>query len=123
MKRLQQLSANTCGQTCLAMLTGDPVSEILKEIPDSPVGTDSSQLRQFLKRRGYRVSELESLRPLPKLYDVPSTGLIRVRWGEPSDRRAHWVLLHECQILDPLAETPLFLSKAGGRILSYFEVS
>lgn len=124
MKRLQQLTPNTCGQTCLAMFILEPLSEVLKEIPDSPAGTDSAQLRGFLQRRGYRVSEMESVRPHVLASELPQTGFVRVRWGtKPGDRRAHWVLRVHGRWLDPLTDNePFFLTRPGGRVLSYFEV-
>ena len=118
--RQQQPSKNSCGQTCIAMLLGIPVADVIKEVPDTR-GTIARQLAFYLIARGYNVPKRCQF--YVSEGSLGETALCRVRWGDdPKDRRAHWVLWAEGKFWDPLAEKPIFLRK-NGRVLSYLGVT
>lgn len=114
---VQQPTMMSCGQTCLAMLTGVPVDEVIRAIPDNR-GTIAKQLCAWLEARGWTTSGKCRKSSL----FLPAIALCRVRWGGES-RRAHWVLWSNGQWWDPL--TPgeaMHQKRQNGRVLSYVEV-
>lgn len=119
---IQQPSGLSCGQTCLAMATGVPVADVIKDIPDNR-GTIAKQLCAWLEVRGWTTSgkcipQYRFGRGVP----MPAFALARVRWGE-SKTRAHWVLWADGQWWDPLTPgQPFFQKRPNGRVLSYVEI-
>lgn len=116
----RQPSKNSCGQTCVAMLIGRPVAEVIASVPDK-TGTVAHQLGSYVVRAGGACDE--RCRPLAadERWRLPPVALCRVRWGsDPKDRRAHWVLWADGRFWDPLTpDKALFLRSPFGRVLSY----
>lgn len=121
MKRQQQPSKLSCGQTCVAMILGVPVAEIIKELSDERATTADELLRVLRPRHWYARSTAGS-RALVRGAPTVASGvaLCRVKWGiDPKDKRAHWVLWTGAKFLDPLSTTPIFMTAEGGRVLSH----
>lgn len=114
----RQPTPNTCGQTCVAMLVGIPVADVLAEIPDSKQGTTAPQLIKFLRARGWTTSP----RPRRVRRSTSPFAICRVRWGPPTEKRTHWVVFHSGRFFDPLIEgAALFNRHQNGRMISVID--
>lgn len=107
---------NACGYSCLAMLTGLELGALLALVglADEPI--KSERLRLSYRKMRKLIAELE-IESAPKQQswsapdDLPGTALISVDIDcrRRSRRRSefHWMLFHEGQFYDPLADHPL----------------
>lgn len=110
-KRLTQPTAGSCGQTCLAMLTGHPLEQVFKDVPDSG-STQACQLIVYLLMAGLRcVPFLQSVyvQPLPEL------AIVSLTW--PDRDIGHWVIWANGKIIDP---SPI--PYEGGLMSTYLQI-
>lgn len=110
-----QPTPNSCGQTCVAMLLGMPVAEVLALIPDSGQGTTSGQIAVHLILLGWRV-----VKPVRFRRSLPALCLARIVWPGPGSarRRGHWVLFAEGRCFDPADAHQWAWVAHGGRLVS-----
>lgn len=109
-----QPTPRSCGQTCLAMLLGVPVSDVFVRLVRTR-GTTGRQLRRVLA--AYNVRTSDELRYTGWL---PPVALVRIEWPVVP-RRGHWIVRANGRFYDPLTRDPHFAVNAG-RIASYITI-
>jgi hypothetical protein len=120
MRHVPQPTATTCGQACLAMITGDDIAAVLAVLPSKPCGTYIDQLVTYLRSRGW-VCE-GRLRRVAKDRPPPHLAIARLKW--PDRAMGHWVVwgfddhYKRQTMLDPRTGA----LDEGWRLTSYLEV-
>jgi hypothetical protein len=105
---LRQPTKTTCGETCVAMLTGVSVQEV-RDITKSKRGTQARDLVGAISTIGGFTVEPEVKKAGQ---DLPMTAICRVYWhrrskksptgfGAGLSRNWHWVLYHNGTFYDP----------------------
>lgn len=120
MTHLRQTRGSNCGQTCVAMLTGNKIARV--EVMIGRGGTWFSDLRDAMHRLGWDLGSFQRSRG-----EVPRRkSLVLVRIGKGS-KRGHWVAVaHGGIVHDPSERRPMepeaWLKKAerrGWRVTSF----
>ena len=113
-----QPSAKSCGQTCLAMLLGVPVAQVIADMPDR-AATRVGQLCAYLVLRGWTATKLQRIRGL-----ITQPAIIRVVWPGRSTRAiGHWILFADGNLFDPTSPNNLEWMVTGGRLTSYIALA
>lgn len=108
-----QPSPKSCGQTCLAMLTGVPVADVIAEIPDR-AATTAGKLAAYLVMRGWTATKLRRYRGV-----ITELAIARIVWpGRSASANGHWILRAHSRWFDPAGDA-LEWQQRGGRIASY----
>ena len=115
-----QPSAKSCGQTCLAMLLGVPVAQVIAEIPDR-AATRAAQLCAYLVMRGWTATKLQRVRTLRG--KLPRHAILRVSWPGSSRRVGHWILWADGDVFDPSSANGMAWVFRGGRPVSYIALA
>ncbi len=91
----------TCAQTCIAMLLGIPVEEVMLSLPDKKSGTQHKAMIAYLHARGVSCASR-----LTSLYgkELPSLAFARIRL--PDKQGGHLVLRAGDTWHDPALPTP-----------------
>lgn len=112
-----QPSPKSCGQTCLAMLLGIPVADVIAEIPDR-AATTAGKLAAYLVMRGWTATKLRRYRGV-----LTEPAIARVIWpGRSTSANGHWVVYYGGCWFDPAGDV-LGWQKRGGRIASYIALA
>jgi len=124
MRLIRQPTDYTCGQSCIAMISGTPIGEVRKITKSGwnkrhwfGEKTSTSDLVRALRVLGIR--SRRKLRRKIEGTSLPKTCIAKlcitgVRWG-------HWVVVHENRILDPYYGINPCWPK-GTHITSYLEI-
>lgn len=115
-RHLMQTRPHNCGQTCLAMLAGLPVSEVERDLGKTGK-TRTKDLVGWLRRRGWACPDrLVRFRSL-----LPPLAVVKLVWKTAQGRpRGHWVVVCRGRWLDPSA-APGTLS--GGRLTGFLPLT
>lgn len=116
MELVMQPSFATCGQACIAMITGKSVAEVIKDMKTNGP-TSIGQLMEILDRYGIRHGErnkrISKKNPTPYRYSILT---VHTNGGY-----THWVLFLDGQYFDP--EFGLIKGEySHGKITSFLEV-
>lgn len=115
---IRQPTPASCGQTCIAMIIGRPVSDVFAVLPDRARGTRTAELVEALRHFGRSCAgELRRIKRGSAL--PPSLVIVKVLW--PGRAMGHWMVANHGRILDPDGPR-LRWRAAGGHITSYLEV-
>ena len=96
MELIKQPSPTTCGQACIAMLSGKSMEEVIKDMKtDGP--TSIGQLIEILDR--YGIKHAEKNRRISKKNPTPSPCSILTVHADGG--YTHWVLFYNGQYFDP----------------------
>lgn len=125
----QQQTHNTCGQTCVAMLTGTRLDEAIK-LTGRRGGTRTVDLVKALSALGYEAPpQLVKIHPVVRWPDtavLPDPCIVKLTWtGRAS---GHWCLYHGGLFYDPSigVRTPnqyaYLCRRDDARITSYLPV-
>jgi hypothetical protein len=89
--RQVQPTPHSCGQTCVAMIAGVPVAEVMRELPDIDRGTTATELAQALRARGFAVPHPARMRRMVPRANMPELAIVRL--VHPArGRLGHWVV-------------------------------
>lgn len=125
----RQPTDTSCGQTVLAMIVGEPAQLVLAEVPGRPkIGTLDTDLRAFLRTRGYLLAGRLRCGALPpgevaivRTCPVKPPGET-IRSGRARRRRGHWVLWDGSRIWDP-ADSPVVRTvRRPYKVASWFPI-
>lgn len=100
----QPPGSNVCGQTCLAMLSGLPVSQLQRLIRKKGC-TRPQDLMHGLELLGKRNVEKRQLPPTA-IANLPAPSILRMQWEGGS----HWVIWNGEHIFDPVIGKPASLA-------------
>ena len=96
MDLVKQPTTETCGQACIAMITGKPVEEVIKDMKTSG-STSIGQLMEILDRYGVKHAErntrISKKNPSPYPYSILTV--------HTNQGYTHWTLLCEGKYYDP----------------------
>lgn len=96
MQLILQPTPETCGQACVAMITGKPVEEVIKDMKTSGP-TSIGQLMEILDRYGVRHAErntrISKKNPTPHEYSILTV--------HADGGYTHWVLWFDGKYYDP----------------------
>ena len=132
-RHMRQTRPSNCGQTCIAMLTGTPVS-MIEQAMHTRGCTSTKQIRATLARMGYRVGPTTRVRGTPRywpwLMELRGPALLFVRVGCPKGLANHWAIWDTNTgggVLDPALEDaftwPMYSDAIGeGDITSYADI-
>ena len=112
----RQPSEFTCGQTCVAMLTGIRVDDVISEIHGHT--TSVADLGGYLRKSGWHAAW--SLTRVNKHVRWPEFAILRAMWPK-TGRIGHWMLWADGRIYDPWSD-PTAYQLGGGRITSYIHI-
>lgn len=93
----RQPTRTTCGQTCVAILTGAPVDEVCR-LMGARGATSTHQLQAALAQLGWRCAQ--KLVPLRRVEGLVPVGIVSLRDAEHG--RAHWVVWYDGYYVDPV---------------------
>lgn len=116
MTLLMQPTSSTCGQACIAMITGKTIDEVIHDMKtDDP--TSIGQLIEILDRYGIKHAEknlrISKKTPVPYKYSILT---VHTNAGY-----THWVLLYDNKYYDP--EFGLIEGEyTHGKITSFFSL-
>lgn len=123
-----QPTKTSCGPTCVAILAGVPVDDVLALLPDTRLGARTrrkdhranvGEMARLLRR--YRMTIDRRLPGWPPLF---ATALLRVQ--HPKGTNWHWVITAGQHVYDPAAggqeERSAFVARATGRPVSFYEI-
>ena len=102
------------------MITGKPIEEIFKLLPDKLTGTSIQQLRKALNLLGYKTdSQLRRIYP-NHLDPFPDLAILRIIWPKSGRKLGHWCVWDggACTMLDPNPE----MLYGNYKISSFLEV-
>lgn len=108
-ERKHQPTPTTCGQTCVAMILGRPVAEVVEQMGGA--ATFAEDLVAYLSHRGWLTPDRSSRLQLGQAILVRErvTAIVRLLPPGRGRRTGHWVLWHQGEWLDP-----------GGRDLDWY---
>lgn len=92
-----QPTEKTCGQTCVAMVLGVPVADVIREMGSGP--TRGVHLVERLRLCGL-AAEQQRVHRICRIEDLPSVAILRVEWI-PKQANDHWIVLAHGEVLDP----------------------
>lgn len=93
----QPKQSKLCGQTCLAMITGKPVEDII-ELIGTKKGTSTKRILNSLSILGFN----HSGRLIPRrTQPLPSLAICKIRREWNKSGNWHWVVLCNGMIYDP----------------------
>lgn len=96
MKLVLQPTFETCGQACIAMITGKDVEQVIKDMKTSGP-TSIGQLIEILDYYGIKHAErntrISKKNPIPHEYSILTV--------HTDEGYTHWVLLFESRYYDP----------------------
>jgi len=139
----QKPNSSTCGQTCLAMITGYSVDEVCKLIGNRG-GTRTCELVNFLEmecivlmgRRLKRMTPKITYLPMSEHSTFPPMPKFAILHLRPAKKQkkywGHWAVLKNGKVYDPatvyIGPTPLAvyiqgLAEIGSKITSYLELA
>lgn len=116
MELVRQTTSETCGQACIAMITGKGIGAVIRDMKtDGP--TSIGQLVEILDAYGVRHAgrncRISKKNPAPAPYSILT---VHTDGGYP-----HWVLFYEGKYYDP--EFGVIEGEySRGRITSFFEI-
>lgn len=116
MKLVMQNAFSTCGQACIAMITGKSINEVIKDMKtDGP--TSIGQLIEILDFYGIKHAEknkrISKKNPIPYKYSILTV--------HTNEGYTHWTLLYDNKYYDPefgLVEDEY----KHGKVTSFFEI-
>jgi hypothetical protein len=117
---IQPRDSNLCGQTCVAMVTGNTVEKICRMIGHSH-STRTSELARVLEGFGFFCED--RLRRIRKGGRIPSNCLLKVTFkmrggdGKRLIRKGHWMLRWDGRTYDPDPRPVSF-----GEVTSYLKI-
>lgn len=116
MELIQQLTFETCGQACIAMITGKDIEEVIKDMKTSR-STSIGQLIEILDFYGIKHADrnkrISKKNPVPYKYSILT---VHTNAGY-----THWVLLYDNKYYDP--EFGLIEGEyIHGKITSFLEI-
>ena len=116
MKLIMQPTSLTCGQACIAMITGKSVDEVIKDMKTDGA-TSIGQLIEILDAYGIghaeRNKRISKKNPVPYKYSILT---VHTNAGY-----THWALLYDNKYYDP--EFGLIEGEyAHGKITSFLEI-
>src|SRR5437867_2493371 len=91
----QTAGTNTCGQTCVAMIVGRPVEEVI--LRAGAGRTRGRDLSHALRAYGFQLLRLRRA----TLSRVPSNVLALVTLHWPDSRQTHWIIADHGELIDP----------------------
>ena len=96
MKLVLQPTPETCGQACIAMITGKDINEVIKDMKTSGP-TSIGQLIDILDKYGIKHAErntrISKKNPIPHNYSILT---VHTKKGY-----THWTLLYDNKYYDP----------------------
>lgn len=96
MDLVKQPTTETCGQACIAMITGKPIEEVIRDMRTSGP-TSIGQLIEILDRYGVKHAErntrISKKNPLPYPYSILTV--------HTNQGYTHWTLLCKGKYYDP----------------------
>ncbi len=106
----EQPTKTSCGPTCVAMLAGVPVADVLRKVK-----AVRSQARRKKTNHGTNVAEIiRLLQPYGMTLGrrlrgerTPRTGQFLLRIEKRAGRRWHWAVLSDGWVYDPIMDTPI----------------
>lgn len=106
LKHLQQPdNSNLCGQTCVAMITGRPLQDVIDVIGRG--GTHFTGSRKANLQKAFTALGKGTLGPVIQLRSttegqppMKGTYIVRIRWSQ-KPQRSHFVVLHNGVVYDP----------------------
>lgn len=116
MMLIMQPTSSTCGQACIAMITGRPIDEVIQDMKsDGP--TSIGQLVELLDHYNIKHAErnlrISKINPVPFKYSILT---VHTNAGY-----THWVLLYDKKYYDP--EFGLIEGEyTHGKITSFFGI-
>lgn len=116
MKLVMQNTFSTCGQACIAMITGKSINEVIKDMKtDGP--TSIGQLIEILDFYGIKHAEknkrISKKNPIPYKYSILTV--------HTNEGYTHWTLLYDNKYYDP--EFGLIEDEyKHGKVTSFFEI-
>lgn len=91
-----QPTSETCGQACIAMITGKPIEEVIRDMRTSGP-TSIGQLIEILDRYGIKHAErntrISKKNPTPYPYSILT---VHTNYGY-----THWTVLYDGKYYDP----------------------
>ena len=110
LKLVRQGNDHTCGQCCVATLTGRPLEEVLKSIGKKG-STNTYDLIRGLDSFGFKCDSKYTLGS-----DFPKNGTAILRFTNKERTKAHWVVYFNKKYYDPNAgvfrKSPKYLKDA-----------
>lgn len=94
MKILKQPSNKSCGQTCVAMATGEPLDKVF-DIFGHKISTSTKMVTTALKQLGYKTEVVYNIKNKP-VSKLPKS-IIAVK----NEDHWHWVLYSNGKFYDP----------------------
>jgi hypothetical protein len=114
-RHIFQPTPYSCGQTCLAMILGHKDAwQVLADLPDHKNGTYASELRDYLRDRGWQTGD--KLERVYKHTTLPPIAILRHKW--PERTLGHWVLWIDGRTYDPT----LGAARSGYKLTSFLRV-
>lgn len=96
MELVFQPTSETCGQACVAMITGKPIEEVIKDMKTSGP-TSIGQLIEILDHYGVKHEErntrISKKNPVPHPYSILTVHM--------NQGYTHWTLLYDSKYYDP----------------------
>lgn len=111
---------NCCGQTCVAMLAGVTVAEVVEAIGKNGP-TNTVDVVKALKVFGFVCPSSKLIR-VRKQGPLPDNCILKISWFEDGKRHklGHFVLKWEGKYYDP--ECELFIMPPNGKFTSYLPI-
>ncbi len=117
MQRLIQPTANTCGQTCVAMISSQTVDDVCK-VMGRKGGTHTRDLIKALSFYGFACGD--RLIRMNQHTVLPALAIVKVK--HPTEKWTHWAVWRGNKFLDPFFDGSRGAIAHGWRTLSYLEV-
>ena len=96
MELIKQPTFETCGQACIAMITGKDINDVIKDMKSSGP-TSIGQLIEILDKYGIQHAEkntrISKKNPVPYKYSILTV--------HTNDGYTHWTLLYNGKYYDP----------------------
>lgn len=96
MELVKQPTFETCGQACIAMITGKDINDVIKDMKSSGP-TSIGQLIEILDKYGIQHAEkntrISKKNPVPYKYSILTV--------HTNDGYTHWTLLYNGKYYDP----------------------
>lgn len=120
----QPENSRSCGQHCIAMITGLPLEEVIAAVGHDR-GTYTKDVIRGFNALGLKVP-ISRLKPIRKNAVLPQRCILKIKWL--GHKRGHWVAYENGMIYDPIGfihpyHTEAYSAyKVPGKITAYLPI-
>lgn len=117
---MQPDGSTSCGQYCVAMITGKPIEKIVRIFGHSHC-TSTKELIRALKPYWFRTTSTRLIR-IKKETVLPPLAILKITWEAGG---SHWVVLNDGMVYDPAYGTTDYtnhIEAINGKPTSYLEI-